>query len=170
MTLRGVIAYVALGANLGDRLGTLRQACARIDATRGLRILRASGVWETAAVGPPQPDYLNAVIEVDACLTPRAHLAALHRIERELGRVRDPATRWTARTLDLDLLWQGGLVLEKGDLVLPHPRIAERSFVLAPLAQLAPDLPVAGTTVRDLLAARPAGERAGVREVGSLLD
>jgi len=170
MTLRGVLAYVALGANLGDRLHTLREACARIDATPGLRLVRASSVWETAPVGPPQPDYLNAVVEVDACLTPRAHLAALQRIERELGRVRDAATRWTARTLDLDLLWQGGLSLERGDLILPHPRLAERSFVLAPLAQLAPDLVVGGSTVRDLLAARPADERAGVRALGPLLD
>ncbi|HEY0840500.1 MAG TPA: 2-amino-4-hydroxy-6-hydroxymethyldihydropteridine diphosphokinase, partial [Vulgatibacter sp.] len=75
--LRGVLAYVALGSNLGDRMRALRVACERIDAVRGLRLLRASGVFETAPVGPPQPDYLNAVVEVDACLTPRAHLAAL---------------------------------------------------------------------------------------------
>jgi len=167
--VRGVLAYVALGSNLGDRLGTLREACARIDDTPGLRLLRASSAWETAPVGPPQPDYLNAVVEVDACLTPRAHLAALHRIERAFGRVRDPATRWTARTLDLDLLWQGGLELRRGDLILPHPRLVERSFVLAPLAQLAPGLVVAGREVREWLVSRPAAERAGVREIGPLL-
>ncbi|AKU91769.1 2-amino-4-hydroxy-6-hydroxymethyldihydropteridine pyrophosphokinase [Vulgatibacter incomptus] len=166
--MRGVLAYVALGSNLGDRRAMLRAACERIDATRGLRLLRTSQVWETAAVGPPQPDYLNAVAEVEACLTPRAHLAALHRIEAALGRVRDPATRWTARTLDLDLLWQGGLALQRGDLVLPHPRITERSFVLAPLAELAPDLTLEGRTVREWLEARPEEERAGVRRVGPL--
>lgn len=170
MSQRGAIAYVALGSNLGDRLGTLREACARLDATTGLRVLRASGVWETAPVGPPQPDYLNAVVEVDACLTPRAHLTALKRVELAFGRVRDPATRWTARTLDLDLLWQGGLELRNGDLILPHPRLEERSFVLAPLAQLAPDLVVGGRQVREWLASRPAAERAGVLEIGPLLD
>lgn len=168
MSLRGVKAYVALGSNLGDRLSMLRAACDRIDATRGLKILRASHVWETAPVGPPQPDYLNAVIEVDACLTPRAHMKALQRIEGELGRVRDPATRWDARTIDLDLLWQGGLVLANDELILPHPRIAERSFVLAPLAELAPELVLSGGRVSDLLAARPESERRGVREVGPL--
>lgn len=200
MTLRGVLAYVALGSNLGDREAMLRAACDRIDATTGLRILRASHVWETAPVGPPQPDYLNAVIEVDACLTPSAHLAALKRIEADLGRIRDPSTRWGARTIDLDLLWQGGLSraggrvasadaratpppalgskdpsasepreLSSDDLVLPHPRIAERSFVLAPLAELTPDLVIAGATVRELLAQRPSGERGEVHRLGALL-
>lgn len=167
--LRGAIAYVALGSNLGDRLATLREAVARIDGLRGLHVLRASSVWETAAVGPPQPDYLNAVIEVDACKAPRAHLEALQRIERELGRVRDPGSRWGPRTLDLDLLWQGGLRLHNEALELPHPRIAERAFVLAPLAELAPTLHLGNATVAELLAARPGTERAGVRRVGPLL-
>lgn len=138
--MRGALAYVALGSNLGDRLGNLREAVERIDQTLGLRVLRASSVWETAAVGPPQPDYLNAVIEVDSCRTPLAHLQALLGIEAKMGRVRDPAVRWGPRPIDLDLLWQGGLERTDPILQLPHPRIAERAFVLAPLAELAPDL------------------------------
>ncbi len=169
--IRGAIAYVALGSNLFDRLGTLRAACDRLDATTGLRILRASHVWETAPVGPPQPDYLNAVIEVDACLSPSAHLRALLAIELELGRLRDPSMQNAPRTIDLDLLWQGGLSLSlsRGGLVLPHPRIAERSFVLAPLAELAPDLTIGESTVRSLLEARPPAERAGIKRLGPLL-
>ena len=167
--LRGAVAYVALGANLGDRLATLREAVRRIDASRGLHVLRASSVWETAAVGPPQPDYLNAVVEIDACKAPRAHLGRLHEIEREFGRVRVPGERWGPRTLDLDLLWQGGLELHNDALDLPHPRIAERSFVLAPLAELAPELRLGDRTVADWLAARPAHERGGVLRVGPLL-
>lgn len=167
--MRGALAYVALGANLGDRLGTLREAVRRIDATRGLAVLRASSVWETAAVGPPQPDYLNAVIEIDACKTPRAHLGRLHQVERELGRVRDPEARWGPRTIDLDLLWQGGLRLHGAVLELPHPRIAERSFVLAPLAELAPSLLVGARSIDAWLASRPEAERASVRRIGPLL-
>lgn len=169
MGLRGVRAYVALGANLGDRLGTLRAACDEIDSTTGLRILRSSHVYETAPVGPPQPEYLNAVVEVDACLSPSAHLQALHRIEERFGRRRDASTRWTARTLDLDLLWQGGLRLHRGGLELPHPRVAERSFVLVPLAELAPELLFDGSTAAALLDARPAAERAEVRIFGQPL-
>ncbi|WP_373044421.1 2-amino-4-hydroxy-6-hydroxymethyldihydropteridine diphosphokinase [Vulgatibacter sp.] len=166
--MKGALAYVALGANLGDRLATLREAVRRIDGSHGLTVLRCSAVWETAAVGPPQPDYLNAVIEVDACKAPWAHLQRLHEIERSLGRVRRAEERWGPRTLDLDLLWQGGLILQQGDLELPHPRITERSFVLAPLAELAPSLPLGERAVAAWLEARPAGERASVRRVGPL--
>lgn len=167
--LRGVLAYVALGSNLGDRLENLREALRRIDSSFGLRVLRASRVYETAAVGPPQPDYLNAVIEVDACRSPRGHLRVLQSIEEALGRERAREIRWGPRTLDLDLLWQGGLRLSLPGLELPHPRLTERSFVLAPLAELAPDLVVGGRPVREWLEARPAEERAGVRPAGSLI-
>ena len=167
--MKGVLAYVALGSNLGDRLATLQEAVRRIDALHGLAVLRASRVYETAPWGPPQPDYLNAVIEVDACKAPFAHLAALHAIERSLGRVRVPGERFGPRTLDLDLLWQGGLALRgAGGLELPHPRLHERAFVLAPLADLAPELAIHGRTVADWLAARPEGERAGVRSLPGL--
>lgn len=165
---RGVVAYVALGSNLGDRLANLEEACRRMDATHGLEVLRASRVYETAAVGPPQPDYLNAVVEVRACKTPRGHLRSLQAIERALGRDRAAETRWGPRTIDLDLLWQAGLRISLPGLELPHPRIRERSFVLAPLAELAPGLLIEGKTVRAWLEERPEEERASVRPVGKL--
>lgn len=143
--MKGVLAYVALGANLGDRLANLRAAARRIHAAPGLSVLRASRVYETAPLGPPQPEYLNAALELDACLAPHAHLAALARIEADLGRQR--GVPMGPRTIDLDLLWQGGLVLSDDTLQLPHPRISERPFVLAPLADLAPDLVIGGDTV-----------------------
>lgn len=163
---KGVLSYVALGSNLGDRLATLREAVRRIDAAYGLTVLRTSPIYETAPLGPPQPDYLNAVIEVDACKAPFAHLAALHAIEASLGRVRLPGERFAPRTLDLDLLWQGGLALSMpGGLVLPHPRLHERAFVLTPLADLAPALVIHGRPVAEWLASLPDVERAGVRPV-----
>lgn len=172
--MRGALAYVALGSNLGDRLGNLREALSRIDATLGLRVLRVSSVWETAAVGPPQPDYLNAVVEVDSCRTPSGHLQVLLGIEAAMGRVRDPSVRWGPRPIDLDLLWQGGLLRSSPALELPHPRIAERAFVLAPLAELAPDLLLPGAgggrSVSRLLADLPDEVRAEVRRLpGGLL-
>lgn len=163
--LRGVVAYVALGSNLGDREANLRDAVARLAGTPGLRPLRASRLWETPAVGPPQPDYLNAVVEVDVCLAPHAHLRRLLQIESELGRVRREGERWAPRTIDLDLLWQGGLRLETATLTLPHPRLHERSFVLAPLAELAPELRIHGRSVAEWLATRPEEEKGGVRPV-----
>lgn len=163
----GVLAYVALGSNLGDRQAKLAEARRRIDATLGLRVLRASRVYETAAVGPPQPDYLNAVLEVRACRGPRGHLRSLQAIERALGRDRSTEVRWGPRPIDLDLLWQAGLRISLPGLELPHPRLHERSFVLAPLCELAPELVIEGRTVREWLASRPEEERASVRPVGN---
>jgi 2-amino-4-hydroxy-6-hydroxymethyldihydropteridine diphosphokinase len=160
--VKGVLAYVALGANLGDRLSTLRQAVRRIDTAPGVHVLRGSRVYETEPVGPPQPAYLNAVIEVDACLAPHAHLATLAMIEAHFGRQR--GVPLGPRTLDLDLLWQGGLVLHDERITLPHPRITERTFVLAPLADLAPELVLEGATVREWLERRGAAGATPIAE------
>ena len=150
-------AYVGLGANLGDRARALQAA---VDALRGLPgtvAVAASPVYESAAHvlpgGAPQPPYLNAVVRLTTRLAPPALLAALHAVEAAAGRTR--AVRWAARPLDLDLLTYGGEQLDRPDLTLPHPRLAGRRFVLAPLADLAPDLvvPGLGRTVADLLAA-----------------
>jgi 2-amino-4-hydroxy-6-hydroxymethyldihydropteridine diphosphokinase len=97
-----------------------------------------SRLWETAPVGPPQPAYLNAAAALDTTLDALALLARLHEIERELGRVRG-AERDLPRTLDLDLLLFGGLVVDAPELVVPHPRMHERAFVLEPLAEIAGD-------------------------------
>jgi 2-amino-4-hydroxy-6-hydroxymethyldihydropteridine diphosphokinase len=157
-------AYVGVGSNLGDRWANLAFAARALRAEPRVALLRASRVWDTAPVGPPQPRYLNAVLEVEAEGPPRALLGALLRIERAAGRRRGPA-RWTARTLDLDLLLFGDeLVFDPPGLVLPHPELVRRRFVLAPLAELCPDRTVPGTgrNVAELLALAPAEDVAPV--------
>lgn len=135
-------AILALGSNLGDRLQHLQGALDGIAAAPGLRVLGVSPVYETDPVGgPDQPDYLNAVVVV-GLVTPsldaRALLALAHRLEDAASRVR--AERWGPRTLDVDVIWVEGETVDDPDLVVPHPRAGERSFVLAPLADLDPAL------------------------------
>jgi len=131
-------AYVALGANLGDRAGALARAVESLRATPGVRVVAQSSVWETPPLGPPQPDYLNAAVALDTELDALALLRRLHEIEAAAGRTRGPE-RNQARPLDLDLLLFGGLVIDAPDITLPHPRMHERAFVLGPLAEIAPN-------------------------------
>lgn len=148
------VAWIALGANLGDREGTLRAAFEVLRALPGVRDARMSSRIETAPVGPPQPAYLNACarLEIEGW-DPRRLLETLHSVEASFGRVR--GERWGPRTLDLDLLLFDDRVLEAPGLALPHPRMHERAFVLEPLAELDPSLrhPVLGKTVVELLEA-----------------
>jgi 2-amino-4-hydroxy-6-hydroxymethyldihydropteridine diphosphokinase len=141
------LAYVGLGANLGDRERSIRRAAGLIGARR------LSTIIETEPWGfADQPDFLNAVAEVEADEGPEALLERLLEVERELGRVRD-GTHWGPRLIDLDLLVYGAMTSDSASLTLPHPRLHERLFVLFPLAELAPDLVVPGRgTVADLLA------------------
>ncbi len=137
-----VRAYVALGANLGERRATLASAC---DALRALATpadsFAASPVYETLPMGPQdQPDYLNAVVRFDTASTPETLLDALQDIEAAHGRRRIGARRWGERTLDLDLLLYGRSVIATSRLRVPHPGLASRGFVLAPLADLEPGL------------------------------
>jgi 2-amino-4-hydroxy-6-hydroxymethyldihydropteridine diphosphokinase len=130
---------VGLGANLGDREATLRRAAELLDASR-LSTIRETDPW-----GPvEQPRYLNAVAEIATELTPRALLERLLSVEAQLGRTRDDGVRWGPRTIDLDLLVLGDLVVDEPGLELPHPRLHERLFVLEPLAELAPELELPG--------------------------
>jgi 3-oxoacyl-[acyl-carrier protein] reductase len=149
-----VTAHVGLGSNLGDRRGQLESALAALGQEGGVRVARVSPLYETAPVGGPagQGHYLNAAAEVETDLGPRELLAALLRIEHSLGRVRQD--RDGPRTIDLDLLLYGDQILNEPDLVLPHPRLHQRVFVLRPLADLAPGLrhPVERRTIADLLA------------------
>jgi 2-amino-4-hydroxy-6-hydroxymethyldihydropteridine diphosphokinase len=159
-------AYVGLGSNLGDRAASLREALAGLAATPGVARVVASAVYETEPVGPPQRRYLNAVAALDTTLGPAALLARLLELERAAGRRRG-AERNAPRTLDLDLLLVGDACLDTPELVLPHPRLHERAFVLVPLAELAADVvhPRLGLRIDALLARLP--DRGGVRRVGA---
>lgn len=149
-----VRAYVALGSNLDDpRAQVLRgfDALARLPQAR---LLRRSPLYLTPPWGiAEQPAFVNAVAEVETELAPLALLQSLLAIERSFGRERS-GLRWGPRTLDLDLLLYGDRVLKEDELVLPHPRLAERAFVLRPLADLAPSLHVPGQGRVDALLAR----------------
>ena len=166
-----VTAAFGLGANAGDRLGALRSAVAAI--ARLGRVVALSPVYETEAHVLPgqdaQPDHLNAVVLAETSLAPGPLLAVLHAAERAAGRD-ERAERWSARPLDIDLLLWGDAVFDAPGLVVPHPRLAARRFVLAPLADVAPGAVVPGTgrTVADLLAACP--DRARIARTTLCLD
>jgi 2-amino-4-hydroxy-6-hydroxymethyldihydropteridine diphosphokinase len=157
-----MIAHLALGSNLGDRAGYLRQAVEAMQR-EGLRILRRSSLYETAPVGGPdgQGPYLNAALEIETELAPEALLALLQRIEAELGRER--TIHHGPRTVDLDLLLVGESIHKSAYLTVPHPRMHERLFVLDPLAEIAPGVrhPVLGKTIATLR-----GELLGIAPVG----
>lgn len=132
-------AFLGLGANLGDRLGYLKAAVAAMPDC-----VAVSGVYETEPVGgPEQGPYLNAVAELDTRLSARGLLELCRTLEAAADRVRE--VRWGPRTLDVDVLWVDGETVDEPDLVVPHPRMAERAFVMTPLGELAPDLVVGWT-------------------------
>ena len=143
--------FVALGSNLGDREANLARALLRIDDELGL--VACSTFVETDPVGvTDQPRFLNAVAELRTDVPPRELLERLLEIERELGRDRSNQARWGPRTIDLDLLLYGDEKIDEPGLTVPHPRLAERRFVLEPLHELDPDLALPdGRRVRDLL-------------------
>jgi 2-amino-4-hydroxy-6-hydroxymethyldihydropteridine diphosphokinase len=146
------LAYIGLGANLGDARAALESALAALADLPDTTVLRRSSVWHSAPIDSSGPDYLNAVAELRTSLAP---IDLLHRLQAiELAHGRERPYRNAPRTLDLDLLLHGELVMSTPELTLPHPRAHERAFVLAPLAELAPDLLIPGRgCVADLLAA-----------------
>ncbi|MDT3428731.1 2-amino-4-hydroxy-6-hydroxymethyldihydropteridine diphosphokinase [Paenibacillus forsythiae] len=130
-------AYIALGANLGDREQSLKEALALLGAHAEIEVLRCSGIYETEPVGyADQPNFLNMTAAVRTSLLPEALLDVMLEIEDRLGRVR--TIRNGPRTVDLDLLWMDGKVLDTPHLILPHPRMQERAFVLFPLRDIVP--------------------------------
>lgn len=146
--------FLALGANLGDRAQNMREALRRIGER--CAIIAVSSLYESPALvdegAPPGPDYLNAVCEVDDALAPEELLRLAKDIERALGR--DAGGHWAARPIDIDILLFGERLIDTPDLAVPHPRMAERAFVLAPLAEIAPDAAhsALGRTAGDLVA------------------
>ena len=146
-------AYIALGANLGDRERNIRDAVARLKATPGIEEVRVSSLLENPAVGGPtgSPAFLNGAAVVRTTLSPQDLLRRMLEIEHAMGRSR--RRRWEPRPIDLDLILYGDRVIDTPELKVPHPRMHERLFVLQPLAEIAPDAvhPAACVTVGDLL-------------------
>jgi len=148
-------AYLSLGSNMGDRKQHLDTALAKL-AAPDLRVTRVSSIYETEPVGlTAQRWFLNLAAEIETDLFPMQLLSRVNKIERELGRVR--TVRNGPRTLDIDILLYGKAVVRSVKLEIPHPRMAERRFVLAPLAELVPDLrhPVTNQTMRAMLGSAP---------------
>ena len=144
-------AYFGIGSNLGDRLAYLQLAVNELAAAEGVDVVGISSVYETTPVGgPEQPDYLNAVVAVDTALSARELLTVAQSIEAAAERMR--TVRWGPRTLDVDVLLVGDEQVDEPDLVVPHPRMTERAFVVVPLADLDPAwrarIPADGDSVR----------------------
>lgn len=136
MTIR---VYLGLGANLGDSLANLQKAVAGLGQEPRVEVQAVSSVYSTAPVGgPAQPDYLNAVVAIDTDLNPEEVLALAHALEANAQRER--TVHWGPRTLDIDVLLYGAETIVEPDLIIPHPRMWERGFVVIPLAEIAPEL------------------------------
>ena len=144
---------IALGSNLGDSRTTLEAAVATLANMPEITLLTRSNWYQTKAVGPPQPDYINGCAVLQVKMPPQTLLETLLSVEAQFGRVRQE--RWGPRSLDLDLLLYDDLILETPTLTLPHPRMRERAFVLVPLAEIAPDWldPVSQKAIAQLVTA-----------------
>lgn len=140
-------ALIALGGNVGDVRATFGRAIAMICGMTQASLLARSSDYRTPPWGNiPQKPFINACIAIDTTLDPHALLFTLHKIETKFGRDRAREQRWGPRTLDLDLLAYDDVTLDTGGLTLPHPGLFERTFVLVPLSEIAPDRPIAGQT------------------------
>ena len=152
-------AFIGAGANLGEPVRQLRQAQEQLEKASGVKFLAASSFYRTQPVGPvEQPPFINAVFSLEPEIGPHDLLSLLLDIEQKMGRVRKE--RWGPRVIDLDLIFYGEEVINEQGIKVPHPRLHERRFVLAPLAEIAPGFvhPVLKKTVSELLAELPAGD------------
>jgi len=147
-------AWLGLGANLGDPVAQVERALLQIAALPETRLIARSSLYRSDPVGPPgQPDYCNAVCEIETALAPEALLDAVLAIEVDNGRTRD-GIRWTARRLDIDLLHVDGVACDTPRLNLPHPQLHRRNWVLVPLAEITPALTIPGLGAIAKLAAQ----------------
>jgi 2-amino-4-hydroxy-6-hydroxymethyldihydropteridine diphosphokinase len=146
-------ALIAFGGNVGDVRDTLQQAIDRFCDGRDVRLTARSSDYRTPPWGvEDQPPFVNCAIAVATVLSPQALLARAQEIERAFGRDRTRESRWGPRTLDIDLIDYGGVAVSTPGLTLPHPRALERAFVLAPLAEIAPERTISGVRIKDALA------------------
>ncbi len=161
--------YLSLGSNVGDRMAILRAALVALADTELIRIMKVSSAYETEPVGvTDQPAFINLAVEIETAFAPLGLLNAVKEIEQRLGRTR--TVRWGPREIDIDLVLWGSRVMETAPLILPHKEFRSRAFVLAPLAEIAPDAvdPVTGLTVRTL-SERVEG-RGGVRKLDNSIE
>ena len=153
------LAILSLGSNLGERKQTLEAAIRQISATKGVKLVNQSAIYESVALtdsgyDPEQPSYLNAVVQVETSLKPKALLKVLNEIENDFGRIR--LQRWAPRTLDIDIITFGHELVETKNLIVPHPRAFERSFVLVPWLEIDPDAILPGRgRISELVAELP---------------
>ncbi len=164
--IKPVIAYIGLGANLGDPRQQVAEAVRRLKETEEVEVVRVSACYLTPPLGPPgQPWYVNAAVQVKTRLTPDELMRVLIGIETAMGRMR--GERWGPRLIDLDLLLYDGEVSAGPDLTVPHPEMHRRAFVLMPLADIAPEAwhPVLKKTMLELLEGLDAGERQAVKKI-----
>jgi 2-amino-4-hydroxy-6-hydroxymethyldihydropteridine diphosphokinase len=145
-------AFIGLGSNLGNRQENIRSALRKLEESGAGRVVAQSSLAETAPVGyQDQPDFVNAVAQMETTLTPEQLLAAALGVEQEMGRVR--TIRWGPRVIDIDILLYDDVSVDLPGLTIPHPEMTRRRFVLEPLAEIAPDLTLpGGMTVREALA------------------
>ena len=154
-------ALIGLGGNIGDPLASMQAALKALDAHEKCKVIRVSSAWKTPPRGvTDQPDFLNACAAVSTTLLPRHFLELCLSIEQDLKRTRD--LRWGPRSIDIDILFFGARELSEPGLTVPHPRIADRAFVLVPLAEIAPEIILDGLTMSELAAG---SDQAGMERV-----